>query len=278
MTLDWGSDLVCTDQSDCVESTGWSQSGPGLSWSMQITQARPSLLRSQETCGSLCITHSLLIWDLISPPSFYWHHNTLQRAFELLVSRVRFLMGSLESNKTMHLSDEVRILKTHTNASQTLESCWSVMITQSMTWAWLHLDPWQPHAGTHYTLISHVSKLGHTTHSHLSCVIGKWFDKHCCIFTTYIKDATTTRMAIAVHWYWGLGRGKLSCSYENSTRLDCLLSGYRELLHLNMSFRCTTLNQYRSLKLFIYFLSISFIYDSFFTHYIDDFRKLLCGS
>ena len=33
---------MCTDQSDCVESTGWSQSGPGLSWSMQITQAQPA--------------------------------------------------------------------------------------------------------------------------------------------------------------------------------------------------------------------------------------------
>ena len=53
LPVDCGSDQVCTDQSDCVESTGWSQSGPGLSWSMQITQPRPSLLRSQETCGSL---------------------------------------------------------------------------------------------------------------------------------------------------------------------------------------------------------------------------------
>ena len=68
------------------------------SWAAPCKLPGPGQAQSLETCGSLPSPtapphHS---------PDITTQHPRLQRAFELLVSRVRFLMGSLESNKKTH--------------------------------------------------------------------------------------------------------------------------------------------------------------------------------
>ena len=129
--LNLASGLVCPDQWLCSALsqhrmvTVW----PGLSRSMQITQARPS-----PGLWRLVAVTDITPGTSLSPPETWYplirhHNNTLQtrESFEMIVSRVRFQMGSLEYNRTMHFRHWVKTHKCILDMIGKFGCLWSVI-------------------------------------------------------------------------------------------------------------------------------------------------------